>query len=176
MKEDPPLTSLAATEDVVMRDPVDKVEIMAPDLSALNQQTPAVYHQDGPQAMLVLRTQKQQEEDFKRAIEESKASAGLENNLDMLDLQSEEEQIRKAIELSKIEAFELVRQKSIENKKRVQENRAKQIVSVQPEVKAVGIAVREQPGSVVYAWGNNDRGQLGLGISTSKVARPKLMP
>ena len=96
MKEDPPLTALAAPEDVVMRDPVDKVEIMAPDLSALNQQTPAVYHQDGPQAMLVLRTQKQQEEDFKRAIEESKASAGLENNLDMLDLQSEEEQMSSA--------------------------------------------------------------------------------
>ena len=30
--------------------------------------------------------------------------------------------------------------------------------------------------SVIYAWGNNDRAQLGLGLAYEKVKKPRLMP
>lgn len=38
-----------------------------------------------PSAMLMLRTEKQNEMDLKRAIEESKRDAGLPNDIEMLD-------------------------------------------------------------------------------------------
>jgi hypothetical protein len=55
--------------------------------------------------------------DLARAIEESKFESGMPSNIDELNQVEEDEQLKKAIELSKLEAFELVRQKSIERKK-----------------------------------------------------------
>lgn len=95
--------------------PAEKVEIKAPNLKEIVQ--PAVNQQQTPSAMLVLQTQKKNDEDLARAIEESKFYAGLPNDLDMMDQQNEDEQLRKVLELSRIEAFEVVRQKSIEAKK-----------------------------------------------------------
>ena len=43
--------------------------------------------------MLVLQTQKKNEQDLARAIEESKFYAGLSNDLEMLDTQNEDEQL-----------------------------------------------------------------------------------
>jgi alpha-tubulin suppressor-like RCC1 family protein len=38
------------------------------------------------------------------------------------------------------------------------------------------VAVKDEFANLIYAWGNNDRGQLGVGIRDDKVTRPKLMP
>ena len=92
-----------------MKDDSEIIEIKAPNLQmqAVNQQV------EVPSAMLVLHSQKQNEKDLARAIEESKFEAGLPYDLDAV-MQQEEESIQKAIELSKLEAFDLVRKKSIE--------------------------------------------------------------
>ena len=38
------------------------------------------------------------------------------------------------------------------------------------------VLVKDEFANMIYAWGNNDRGQLGVGIREDKVCRPKLMP
>jgi hypothetical protein len=105
--------------------------------------------------LLVLRTQKQQENDLARAIEESKFEAGLPSEIDQITQQEEEEQLKKAIDLSKLEAFELVRQKSIEQKKKQVQKVKKE---EEPESKPVILTVKDEFANLIYAWGNNDRG------------------
>jgi hypothetical protein len=61
--------------------------------------------------MLVLHTKKQEQKDFERAIEESKFEAGLPNDVHTFEL-DEEEQLMRAIEISKQDALELVKIKS----------------------------------------------------------------
>lgn len=38
------------------------------------------------------------------------------------------------------------------------------------------MVVKDEFANVIFGWGNNDRSQLGLGVNTAKVNRPKLLP
>ena len=61
--------------------------------------------------MLVLHTKKQEQKDLERALEESKFEAGIISDLPPFEL-DEDQQLMRAIEISKQEALELVKIKS----------------------------------------------------------------
>lgn len=61
--------------------------------------------------MLVLHTKKQEQKDLERALEESKFEAGILSDLPAFEL-DEDQQLMRAIEISKQEALELVKIKS----------------------------------------------------------------
>ena len=84
---------------------------------------------EGP--MLVLLNKKQEQINLARAIEESKAEAGLNDNFFMQEDYNEEDQLQKAIEISRIEALTLVKKKSIDIKVNKNQTDEKQVVAGQ---------------------------------------------
>lgn len=74
--------------------------------------------------------------------------------------------MQKAIELSKLEAFELVRKRSIEQKAQRADPQLKnqtplkmdaRVKPLDEEMAPVSVQVKDEFTSLIYAWGNNDR-------------------
>jgi alpha-tubulin suppressor-like RCC1 family protein len=94
--------------------------------------------------------------------------------------EQEEEEMRRAIELSKQDALKFVRTKSIEQKQQIKkqktlEAKTKPKKEEAPKASSVSIVIPKTTESHIYAWGDNSRDQLGIGARNRKICQPTLM-